>query len=48
LPFRHQPIDRSNLIFGSAKLSPKQSTSCIVKKQVDPLIWTALSHGWAR
>jgi len=28
--------------FCSAKHASKQSTSCIVKKQVDPLIWTAL------
>ena len=52
VPFVHQrnskvvaiqaaAINRSNLIW-SARLSSNQSSSYIVKKAVDPLIWTAL------
>ena len=39
--FRQQPTNRRNLIFFGPTLL-KQSTSCIVKKPVAPLIWTAL------
>jgi hypothetical protein len=40
LSFRRQPINRGNLLLFRQVLF-KQSTSYIVKKQVNPLIWTA-------
>src|SRR5260370_31910636 len=41
VPLRRQPINKQPESC-SAKLASNQSTSYIVKKQGDPLIWTAL------
>ena len=41
VPLRRQPINKQPESC-SAKLASKHSTSYIVKKQGDPLIWTAL------